>query len=139
MYGRFPSVEELSAILHISPERVVRLLNLDKVVSLDQKDSFEDFEEDASLISCVCSLEMGPEEVILAKLGNERCFEDAKEVLSEKEYRVLEYFFGYGGKPRLSYAEIGRKLGVSRECVRQIGERAIRKLRSNPNFTRMYG
>jgi len=53
--------------------------------------------------------------------------------LSEQERQVLEMRFGLEGHDRHTLAEIGRLLDVSRERVRQVELKALRKLR---HFTR---
>lgn len=51
-------------------------------------------------------------------------------VLNERERNVIEGFFGIG-QPECTLEEIGKKYGLTRERVRQIREKAIRKLRRN--------
>jgi len=53
--------------------------------------------------------------------------------LSEQERQVLQMRFGLEGADRHTLAEIGRQLDVSRERVRQVELKALRKLR---NLTR---
>ena len=48
--------------------------------------------------------------------------------LSEREADIIRYFFGIG-VPELSLEEIGERFGLTRERVRQIKEKAIRKLK----------
>jgi RNA polymerase primary sigma factor len=56
--------------------------------------------------------------------------------LSEQERQVLHLRFGLEGQERHTLAEIGRQLDVSRERVRQVELKALRKLR---NLTRRTG
>jgi RNA polymerase primary sigma factor len=49
--------------------------------------------------------------------------------LDEKERTVLEHRYGLGGADFLTLAEVGKKIGVCRERVRQLEQKAIRKLR----------
>jgi DNA-directed RNA polymerase, sigma subunit (sigma70/sigma32) len=50
--------------------------------------------------------------------------------LPEKERKVLELRYGLNGNEPLTLREIGDALGISRERVRQLETRAIKKLRS---------
>ncbi len=51
--------------------------------------------------------------------------------LSEKERDVLKYYYGLDGGPAHTLEDISEKIGLTRERVRQIKEKAIRKLRSS--------
>lgn len=53
------------------------------------------------------------------------------DTLTEREKKVLKYRFGIGvrGKHTRTLQEIGTKYGVTRECIRQIEARALRRLR----------
>ena len=53
----------------------------------------------------------------------------ALSVLSDRERNIIECSYGING-PELTLEEIGEKFGLSRERVRQIKEKAIRKLRN---------
>lgn len=50
--------------------------------------------------------------------------------LNDRERKVIEAFFGIN-QPEMTLEEIGTKYGLTRERVRQIKEKAIRRLRSN--------
>ncbi|MCX7929677.1 MAG: RNA polymerase sigma factor RpoD/SigA [Chlorobi bacterium] len=59
------------------------------------------------------------------------CYEihQALVTLPEREAAVIRYYFGVDGCPQLTLEEIGEKLSLTRERVRQIKEKAIRRLR----------
>jgi RNA polymerase primary sigma factor len=65
--------------------------------------------------------------------------ERALEVLTERERDILRYFFGIGCS-EMTLEEIGEKFDLTRERVRQIKEKAIRKLRqsSRSNILKSY-
>lgn len=52
-------------------------------------------------------------------------------LLSDKEQKVLRAFFGIDGSPEMTLDEIGEKYNLTRERVRQIKEKALRRLRHN--------
>lgn len=51
--------------------------------------------------------------------------------LSQREVNVINYYFGIDGNEKLNLIEIGKKLGITSERVRQIKMNAIRKMRSS--------
>ncbi len=53
------------------------------------------------------------------------------EQLSEREMRIIKLRFGLGGEGPYTLEETGRFLGITRERVRQIQEKALSKLRDN--------
>ena len=55
--------------------------------------------------------------------------QNALNILNERERNVIEASYGIN-RPELTLEEIGAKFGLTRERVRQIKEKAIRKLRS---------
>ena len=52
-------------------------------------------------------------------------------LLTDKEQKVLRAFFGIDGSPEMALDEIGEKYNLTRERVRQIKEKALRRLRHN--------
>jgi RNA polymerase primary sigma factor len=63
--------------------------------------------------------------------------QEALDSLDERRRMVLEMHFGINGHPKLTLSEIGERLGVTRERVRQIEARALRTLRSPRNRHKM--
>ncbi len=57
--------------------------------------------------------------------------------LPDRERRVLEWRFGLAGDAPLTLAEIGRRMGLSRERVRQLERRALETLRERPDIRRL--
>lgn len=68
-----------------------------------------------------------------------RALETGLAFLPEREERVLRLFFGLGGVTPRSLARIGREMGVSRERVRQLKDRALDRLRDGPHGARLRG
>jgi len=125
--GRDPSVEEYSKHLRLSMEKVREILKImQDPISLttpvgDEDDSYlEDFIEDRT----------GPSPTRSAhEFLRRREVEKILSTLSEREAQIIRLRFGIGtGYPR-TLEEVGRIFNVTRERVRQIEAKAIRKLR----------
>ena len=126
-YGRDPSLEEYTRSLHISMDKVKNVLKImQEPVSLatpigEDEDSYlEDFIEDKSGAapsnSAVTFLRRGEVEKVLS-------------TLTDREAKIIKLRFGIdSGYPR-TLEEVGRIFRVTRERVRQIEAKAIRKLR----------
>lgn len=63
----------------------------------------------------------------------------ALDTLTDKERSILLSYFGIGGRPAISLEEIGVKYDLTRERVRQIKEKAIRKLRAGSRNKHLMG
>lgn len=70
-----------------------------------------------------------PDKKVLETSVKEELLE-AMTVLNERERNVVEAFYGIE-QPHLTFAEIGEKMGLKRERVRQIRNTAVRKLSRN--------
>jgi RNA polymerase primary sigma factor len=132
--GREPTSENIGERLGMSPERVSELLIwAEKVFSLDAPLSEE---EENTLGDIIEDLrERGPVEVTDQRLLRE----EIRKVLGQltlRERQVIELRFGLLDDHDHTLEEVGKKLKVTRERVRQIEERAIRKLR-HPQASRI--
>ena len=67
-------------------------------------------------------------QLVIESLRSE--IETVLKLLNDRERNVVKAFYGIDG-PELTLEEIGHKYGLTRERVRQIKEKAIRRLRSN--------
>jgi RNA polymerase primary sigma factor len=83
--------------------------------------SFGDFIPDQNALS--------PSEAMFTLLRREKLFNLMKN-LNEKEKAVLIMRFGFDGEETRTLEETGRTLGVTRERIRQIEERALKKIRA---------
>ena len=125
---RKPSIEELAEKTDIPIEKIDETINVNaRHVSVDAPFSESD---DGSLLD-VLPNENSPtadRQLQLESLQSE--IKSALKTLSDRERKVVEAFFGIG-QPELTLEEIGNKYGLTRERVRQIKEKAIRRLRNN--------
>ena len=86
--------------------------------------------EENSLIDVLSSDETPSTDAELLKQSLREEMSMALNVLNERERNVIMAFYGIG-QPEMSMDEIGKRYGLTRERVRQIRERALRRLRQN--------
>lgn len=128
--GRDPSPEELGKELDMTPERVREILKISQEpVSLEtpigeEDDShLGDFIEDQDMMS---PTEYATNEVLKEQLT------EVLDELTDREERVLRLRFGLDDGRARTLEEVGQEFGVTRERIRQIEAKALRKLR-HPN------
>ncbi|WP_296644382.1 sigma-70 family RNA polymerase sigma factor [Romboutsia sp. 13368] len=126
---RDPSMEELAEACELDVDKVLDILKRDKnIVSLDTPIK-ED--EDSSLVEFIPSdAHFG--DVVIHEVEQKNLREKIEEVLtglSDQEQQVLRMRFGLDDDTPKTLEEIGRVFGVTRERIRQIEAKAIRKLR----------
>ncbi|MCE7939232.1 hypothetical protein DCC79_14110 [bacterium] len=125
--GRKPSADEIAAEVGLPPQRVEQILQIARSpVSMDRPVGEEADSEYIDLISDKESPE--PNEHANRELLRE-ALEDAISNLTEREQQVLIWRFGLVDDTPCTLEEVGEKLGVTRERVRQIETKAIRRLR----------
>ncbi len=126
-FEREPTPDELAEFLQISEDEVVDTIKISgKHVSMDAP--FAGSEESSLLDVLEDDLQGTPEDGLL---NDSLCTEvqRALSTLTSRESDVVSYYFGLNGSHALTLEEIGDKFGLTRERVRQIKEKAIRRLR----------
>lgn len=126
--GREPTTEEIAHELDLPHDEVTRTLAISQGhLSLDAPLSPG---EDNRLIDYLPDqLSTGPDEETYER-ALASTIEEALGTLKERESRVLRLYFGLeDGKDQMTLEEIGALLGITRERVRQIKEKALRRLR----------
>jgi len=136
--GREPSYEEIGSRLNMSPEKVEEVMalffrepmSLDMPIGEDEDSRLGDLVEDqASLAPTEATSQQLLKEQIDKVLGE----------LTEREKKVLQLRFGLkDGHPR-TLEEVGREFEVTRERIRQIEGKALRKLRHPTRSRKLRG
>ncbi len=125
-FERTPSPEELGDILDLPKEKVSDTLRVSgRHVSVDAP--FSDG-EDNSLLDVLINNDSPNADRSLLKESLGKEIERSLSTLTERERDIVKYFFGIGVQD-MTLEEIGGRFGLTRERVRQIKEKAIRRLR----------
>ena len=126
-FEREPSVEELAAVLELPVEKVADTQRVSgKHVSMDAP--FVQG-EDNSLIDVLENTDSPRADNLLISESLAKEIDRSLNTLTEREREVIKLFFGIGLNHGLTLEEIGAKFDLTRERVRQIKEKAIRRLR----------
>lgn len=125
--GREPTPDEIAKELGTTPKKVERIikisqrpLSLEMPVGEEQDSHLGDFIPDESTL--------GPTDAASHQLLREQ-MEEILTSLSPREGRVLQLRFGLKDGKSHTLEEVGKKFGVTRERIRQIEAKALRKLR----------
>jgi len=125
--GREPTTEEIAARMDLPPEKVRRALkvtrepiSLDTPVGEDEQSHLGDFIEDKTTPA--------PSEAVAVR-GLQEQTRKVLATLSPREEQVLRLRFGIGERTDHTLEEVGGRFAVTRERIRQIEAKAIRKLR----------
>jgi RNA polymerase primary sigma factor len=124
--GREPSMKELAAALNFSEKQLAEFTqNESRELSLDQA-SGED--EDASLLNFLPSAEFGAPDEVLSKESLQRDIEDLLATMDRRTAEIMRRYFGLNGHRPQSLEMLGHQFKLTRERVRQIKQRALKKL-----------
>ncbi|MCP3929269.1 MAG: RNA polymerase sigma factor RpoD/SigA [Bacteroidetes bacterium] len=138
-FEREPTHEELGELLDMTPKEVSNMLKGNgRHVSVDAPLTGED--GDSTMLDVIYSDEdLSPDENLMEQSLKEEV-QQGLSILSPREVEVLSSYYGLNGYKSLTLEEIGELYGLTRERVRQIKERAIRRLRKayNRNALKSY-
>ncbi|GIV23855.1 MAG: RNA polymerase sigma factor RpoD [Bacteroidia bacterium] len=131
-YEREPSPEEIAEAMNgtLSPEEIAEIMRQSgRHVSLDSPIAPG---EDTRFIDVLENTDLPQPDQVLMYESLRQEISKALATLEEREAQILRMHFGIDQRYPMTMEEIAEKLGLTRERVRQIKEKAIRKLRSNP-------
>jgi len=126
-YEREPSPDELAEVLEVSTSEVVDTLKISgRHVSMDAP--FVQGEENSLLDVLENSNDLKPDSGLIEDSLRKEV-QRALHTLTQREADVVALYFGLNGEHAMTLEEIGEKFNLTRERVRQIKEKAIRRLR----------
>jgi RNA polymerase primary sigma factor len=135
--GHAPSDEELANELDVHPSKIKRMLktaqhplSLDMPIFTDEDSVLGDFIEDSETPP--------PDETATNNLLRQQ-LETVLAALPAREVRILQLRFGLQDGKRHTLQEVGEKMGVSRERVRQIESQALKRLRHPSTLHKLRG
>lgn len=137
IFEREPTCEEVARAMDISEDKVRQVLDaarhpisLEAPVGQDGDAFLGDFIEDETMPP---PLELASQELLKSQIGS------ALNKLTERERRIVVLRYGLADGQFRTLEEVGREFGITRERIRQIEAKAIRKLRNPTNSTRLRG
>jgi len=135
-FERNPTHEELAELLDISPKEISNMLKGNgRHVHLDAPISGED--GDATMLDVISGNGDDSPDLSLMDQSLKDEVKNGLAILSPREVDVLSSYYGLNGHKSLTLEEIGEMYGLTRERVRQIKERAIRRLRKSYNSNQL--
>jgi len=128
-YQREPTPDEVASILETSSEVVEDAMKVSSHhVSMDAPLRDED---DNSLYDIMLNNESPSPDNVLITNSLRKEIERTLSTLGEREAEIIKYYFGLNGYPQHTLEEIGEVFGLTRERVRQIKEKSIKKLKNH--------
>ena len=126
-FGHDPTNDELAEFMHVKPGKIEDIMKLSRdTISLDSPVDDEQVTRLSDMISDESTRK--PFEVAFT-IALQETLERVLSRLNKREVKIIKLRFGLTGEGPYTLEETGRTLGITRERVRQIQERAISKLR----------
>ena len=127
-FQREPTIDEIAALMESKPEIIEDSLNFSNIhVSMDAP--LRD-EEASNLYDVMLNDDSPDPEEELMNVSLRKEIERSLATLGEREAEILRCYFGLNGYQPYTLEEIGEEFGLTRERVRQIKEKAIKKLKN---------
>jgi RNA polymerase primary sigma factor len=127
-FERQPSAEELAEALEVPEDKIKESLSVSgRHVSMDAP--LSSAEDGGTLMDVMANPDSPKADHALMAESLQKEIERSLSTLTDKEREIIRLFFGIGMNHGLTLEEIGTKFNLTRERVRQIKEKAIRRLR----------
>ena len=127
-YQRLPSIDEIAEQIDLPKEKIVEIMSMiTKKISMDAPISTND---NGNLLDVLPNKNSPSADEDLLEEGLKKEIERLLVSLSEREQIILRGYFGINQR-EMSLEEIGEQTGLTRERVRQLKEKAIKRLRCN--------
>ena len=135
--GREPTPQEIAAEMDITPEKVMEIqriaqepVSLETPIGEEDDSHLGDFIPDHDVVT--------PDEAAAYSMLKDQLLE-VLDTLTEREQKVLKLRFGLEDNRPRTLEEVGRQMDVTRERIRQIEAKAIRKLKHPSRIKILYG
>jgi RNA polymerase primary sigma factor len=126
--GCEPHEEEIAKALELSVEEVRdTLLSGRTALSLDRAVFDED--EDTTLLKRLADADQEQPDEIITRSSSQKQLEKVLKGLDDREQIIVQLYFGLDGSEPMTLEQIGGRMGLTRERIRQLKERAFSKLR----------
>ena len=128
---RRPTVKEIADAVDLPEDKVDQLMSLNsRAVSTDAP---IDDQDDTNFLDIYVTEDEVQTDSAVEKESTSRAIRRSLDMLNEKERTIICMYFGLGSTREYSLEEIAMKLNISRERTRQIRDRALKRLKSEPN------
>ena len=128
-FRRVPTVEEIAQELGIAEEEIIAIQKIaNRYLSLDTPVQSDD---SSQLIDLLHDENQELPDTQLIEVSMQKGISKVLDTLNEREKRVLKLYFGVGEETSHTLDEIGKRLHLTRERVRQIKEKAIYRLKNS--------
>ena len=129
---RRPTVKEIADSVDLAEDKVEQLLSLStRAMSTDAP--IDEQDDDANFLDVFVQEDQAQTDAAVEQESASKAISHSLDMLSDKERTILCMYFGLGTPREYSLEEIAMKLDISRERTRQIRDRALKRLRSEPN------
>jgi RNA polymerase primary sigma factor len=128
---RRPTIKEISDEINMPEDKVEQLMNLSsRTVSTDAP---LDDEDDANFLDVFVADDEVKTDAAVEQESTSNAIRNSLDMLNEKERTIISMYFGLGTSREYSLEEIAMKLDISRERTRQLRDRALKRMKTEPN------